>query len=412
MNVSRENPGEHLSTIPCDPRLLERPEEIFQNPNQGAAWGSQCRSEGQPENQTEDTLCLARYDEGCSKLLDCFSRQESHPRDWSHVIDKDKKSSGPSLCLQSHQRVPPREELYQCHVCEGSFQDQAALVWHQRLHAHDKHNVCPEREEGFMELTVAASHQRPHAGIRCNRSFTDQSDLPRNSHIHSEKSRFSDREYEKRFPAKCRQTNRTRNYKEKHDECRKSFRQEISVANSQRSLEIKTPYQCSQCEKSFICQSRLLRHQRIHTGERPFKCTECEKNFITRSDLTRHHLTHTGEKPFKCTTCEKSFITRSELARHHFVHTGEKPFKCTMCERSFMSQADLGRHHLSHTGEKPFRCTECSKEYSRKESLLDHQRLHSGEKGGQCAACGKTFVKKRSLGSHQKICPKKETVST
>uniref|UniRef100_A0A8D0GBC5 C2H2-type domain-containing protein n=1 Tax=Sphenodon punctatus TaxID=8508 RepID=A0A8D0GBC5_SPHPU len=420
MNVSGENPGEHLATIPCDPRLLERPQEkIFQNPNQGAAWGSQCRSEGQPANQTEDTLGLARYDEGCSKLLDCFSRQESHPRDRPHAMVKDEKSSGPSLCLQSHRRVPPREELYQCHVCEGSFQDQAALVCHGRLHTHDKHSVCPEREEGFMELTVAASHQsvdageRPQAGIQCDGSFTDQSDLSRDSQIHSEESPVPVSEHGKRFPGKCRQTNRSRIYNgKKRGECGKSFRTEKSVASSQKSLGIKTLYQCSQCEKSFAFRSRLLRHQMIHTGERLLKCTVCEKGFMSPSHLARHHLSNTRERPFKCTMCEKSFRNRSELARHHFIHNGEKPFKCTMCERSFISQADLGRHQFVHTLEKPFRCTECGKEYRRKESIRDHQRLHSGENGSQCAACGKTFVKKRSLGSHQKICPKKETLST
>uniref|UniRef100_A0A8D0L7B1 C2H2-type domain-containing protein n=1 Tax=Sphenodon punctatus TaxID=8508 RepID=A0A8D0L7B1_SPHPU len=351
-NRSREeiNPGEHLATIPCNPRLLEGPEEkIFQNPNQGAAWGSQCRSEGQPENHTEDTLGLAHYDEGCSKLLDCFSPQESHPRDRPHAMVKDKKSSGPSFCLQSHQRVPPREELYQCRVCEGSFQDQAALVWHQRLHTHDKYNVCPEREEDFMELTVAASHQsadageRPHAGIQCDGSFTDQSDLSRDSRIHSEESPSADSEYGERFPAKCGQTNRTR---QKRGECGKSFRPERSVANPQRSPGMETPYQCSQCKKSFAFRSRLLRHQMIHTGERLLKCTVCEKGFMSHSHLARHHLIHTGEKPFKC--------------------------------------------------------TECGKAYNRKECLLDHQRRHSGENVCYCAACGKTFKKQSSLVYHKK----------
>merc|ERR1712029_855410 len=68
------------------------------------------------------------------------------------------------------------------------------------------------------------------------------------------------------------------------------------LEESERALQGRKLFNCSQCGQKFTQKSSLQRHEGIHTGEKPFACSQCEKTFSTSSHLKRHERIHTGER--------------------------------------------------------------------------------------------------------------------
>lgn len=73
---------------------------------------------------------------------------------------------------------------------------------------------------------------------------------------------------------------------------------------------------CRVCKKCFCTARNRILHERIHT--KPFQCDICLRRFPHQRNLQAHKLTHLpdAKKPYQCHPCSKSFVYRRSLKRH------------------------------------------------------------------------------------------------
>ncbi|XP_023364887.1 zinc finger protein 664-like [Otolemur garnettii] len=272
----------------------------------------------------------------------------------NYQCSKPEQTLRQGLCSRKYQKAQYLKIRYKCKKCEEVFHQCLKFISHEDIHSLSK---CTECVEDFAQSREHSQYQRIYTGEnsdqhnKCEKIFSQRSNLNNHSIIHPEESLF-----------KCK-------------ECGKTFNLSPQC-KPQKMYGKEKFYKCKECGKAFYYGSHLTLHQRIHDEEKPYTCKECGKTFYYSSGLNRHQRIHTGEKPYKCKECGKTFNHTSSFAQHQRIHTGEKPYRCKECSKAFKCSSHLIEHQRIHTGEKPFKCKECSKAFKCSSHLTRHQRIH------------------------------------
>ncbi|XP_053429296.1 zinc finger protein 519-like [Nycticebus coucang] len=238
-------------------------------------------------------------------------------RNYQH--NKPEQTLRQALCSRKYQKAQNLKIRYKCKKCEKVFHQCLKLISHEDIHSLYKGTECVD---DFAHSGKQSQNQRIYTGEnshqhnKCEKIFSQPSNLRNYNIIHPKESLF-----------KCK-------------ECGKTFN--LSPECKPRKMYGKEKfYKCKECGKAFYYDSHLTPHQKIHTGEKPYKCKQCGKAFKYSSHLTQHQRIHTGEKPYKCKECGKAFNCSSHLTRHQRIHTGEKPYRCKQCGKTFNRSSSL-----------------------------------------------------------------------
>ncbi|XP_044742270.1 Krueppel homolog 1-like [Chrysoperla carnea] len=197
----------------------------------------------------------------------------------------------------------PRDDPYQCNVCNKTFAVPARLTRHYRTH----------------------TGERPFQCDFCDKKFGVKENLSVHRRIHT-----------KERPYKC-------------EVCSRAFEHSGKLHRHMRIHTGERPHACSVCNKTFIQSGQLVIHMRTHTGEKPYVCPVCDKGFTCSKQLKVHSRTHTGEKPYNCDICGKSFGYNHVLKLHQVAHYGQKVYKCTICQDTFTSKKTMEAHIKTHS---------------------------------------------------------------
>ncbi|XP_060094647.1 zinc finger protein 436-like [Heteronotia binoei] len=309
--------------------------------------------------------------------------------------------------------IQMKNRIYNCSLCEKSFNFKSKFEIHRRVHTGEKPYTCLECGKGFRRSDQLNLHLRTHTGekpykcLDCRKGFQDSDKLTRHQRIHTGEKPYKcldcGNSFSRNEQLHLHQRIHTGEKPYACLECGKGFRDRGSLSKHQRIHTGEKPYKCLECGKGFRDGSGLSKHQRIHSGEKPYKCMQCGKGFRDGDKLVMHQRIHTGEKPYTCLECGKGFRDSGGLTKHKKVHTGQKSHQCLECGKSYYDVGSLVKHQKVHTGEKPFRCLECGKSFSDSGRLIRHQRIHTGEKPHKCIECGKGFYDSGKLARHQRI---------
>jgi hypothetical protein len=115
----------------------------------------------------------------------------------------------------------------------------------------------------------------------------------------------------------------------------------VSTARQARNNE----WKCETCHKTFSQNSSYKNHQRTHSDERPFVCNVCSIGFKERYHLKKHVLfKHTDELREACRICGKRFKDTTAVRAHERIHSDQRPYSCQRCNKAFKTSECLWHH--------------------------------------------------------------------
>jgi len=311
--------------------------------------------------------------------------------------------------------------VYECEVCQKTFNRKDHLTKHKIVHSNKKEHVCSECNKAFSRKDKMKRHLKNIHGIVemksppkkeshecevCGKVCPSPAFLIGHRRLHTGERPFKCDQCDKDF--------RLRGDYLKHlkihtgirpyvcDICGKTFNKCASMRNHKVLHSDEKPFSCDECGKRFKAKRHLHKHMRIHTDIKNYACSYCEKKFRDADTRNIHEKQHTGERPFSCDQCDKTFIVKSAMRIHQRCHTGARPYKCELCTKAYSNSASYSRHMLVHSGIRPHACDQCDKTFVDKTKLKIHLRIHTGEKPFSCDLCGKTFRVKGVLIVHQR----------
>lgn len=182
----------------------------------------------------------------------------------SAIVNGGTAGGGPLLPIKMRPAESPTsaapaagQPLFQCRLCDQSFDVAGDLARHVRSHTLNKPFQCSICDKQFTHIGSLNTHLRIHSGEK---------------------------------PYKC-------------TKCTKAFTQSSSLMVHLRSHQTVKQYQCSVCEKGFVNHVSLLAHQRQHEQGHPFPCTECDIGFKQAHLLEEHMAVHRNVNMYQCSIC-------------------------------------------------------------------------------------------------------------
>ena len=164
------------------------------------------------------------------------------------------------------------------------------------------------------------------------------------------------------------------------DKCDRAFSDKSNLRRHKHIHSEEKPFACDKCDKTFAQKGNLESHKRVHSGEKPYCCDVCDKAFAQKAHLEVHKRTHSGQKPFACDKCDKAFAYKHSLDFHKRAHTGEKPYHCEFCDKAFADKSGLETHKRTHTEEKPYSCDVCGEKFAYSSNMHDHQNRYHNDR--------------------------------
>ena len=321
------------------------------------------------------------------------------------------------------------ERLYQCALCDKTFEETSSLRRHGRmLHSDVMPFQCDQCDEGFIAKSTLIDHART---CHNEKSFhlNDMSKVELNETVEnastsviiqskqinecSDMTQISDNQNVNRFECtQCKMLFRTEDRLHKH------------LATATHKSEQR--YQCDVCGKSFKMENHLKEHEKIHLektldfkfnikeeakdqfssiGEPVIKSETQDDNYATE-ELGEHgypkepreleepkklEKPEEPQLPFQCDKCNKGFEAKSALTEHMktdhfsvFAVTRRSQGKVTsvdilhhtVAKNLITVSSALKRHLESQRIEKPHLCSQCDKAFADRINLAKHLRTH------------------------------------
>ncbi|XP_077290089.1 uncharacterized protein LOC143913909 [Arctopsyche grandis] len=308
-------------------------------------------------------------------------------------IDADNLIAKPDI-LQSEDAAT--DEIWMCCVCFKKFKKRGDILKHYKSHCNEAYNMqsislVDGRRKEVFNCTV------------CNQTFDSKHAFKTHFAIHNNGKQYKCSLCEKTFKTPVEILKHGKKY---HPDT--TFSDDTDAMHPVASPELTTKrFICDLCDEKFVYMKYLMSHRNaVHPEARGHRlinrCMHCKSEFAHLNSLRRHLRSHTGEKNFLCYVCGKALSSREHLKFHMRIHTGFKPNVCKTCGKGFVKKCNLVLHERVHSGERPHICSHCGKAFSQRSTLVIHERYHSGSKPYVCSLCNKGFVAKGLLSMHLK----------
>lgn len=252
-------------------------------------------------------------------------------------------------------------------------------------------DVCGSRWKGKASISLhVVTHlpqdEQPYHCQKCNKGFTQYSNLKIHELVHVDQK-----------PFQC-------------DLCSKTFAIKPRLLSHMQTSHVISLFKCHQCRYAGKTLSALKHHKRFH--DLPVKCPKCDKRFSKNSVVKKHLKTHDLPSEFVC-HCGKTFASLGafkihKVRKHKEEPDGNKRYKCKTCDYSTSTLQMLSIHEASHT--KMFKCHNCTKTFAFEKQLQSHlswepTSIYScfNNRDYTCKVCGRQERDAWGLKNHSRI---------
>ncbi|KAG1654984.1 Zinc finger protein 836 [Nymphon striatum] len=363
------------------------------------------------------------------------------------ICDVDVSHYETNQTLEMNNIKPLEEKVYECNVCQKSFERIGSLTKHMQIHINAKPFECDICHKCFTQSSNLKVHIFSAYLLRSNfemdlvdqtgSAIKEELDLntkldypnvvfdPDRSSPEVEEINERNEDSPSSVFDQCDGNPQKIVYKELDEDYNQESCKpimdftisrkvdkiicdvDVNYYESKQALEMQKSkstdekaYECNVCQKSFTRIGTLTKHMHTHLNGKPFQCDVCHKSFTLKCNLKGHMRIHTKEKPFECNVCHKCFTQSSNLKSHMRQHTNEKPFQCDICHKRFTQSGHLTSHMRKHTNEKLFECDVCHKCFTQRSNLTTHMHVHDNEKTFECDICKRNFAQNCHLARH------------
>ena len=323
------------------------------------------------------------------------------------------------LAKKNIQKV--KEGIYQCDICQKSFNHSTNVYLHKKKHGLEKTHECQVCRKIFNKKFQLENHETGHRIEEivcrfCEDNFNTM--LVLKDHIRS------------RHANVVGSSNHAPNIESSKISCdSQSFSSKNTVNKKIKNKPLRK-YSCNICQKSFPFLSYMLRHRKKHGMENSNECQFCRKLFKSSHELKNHEARHKvddnkeicdicnvavlhlqkhkkrhGKSVLECKVCRMICRNLRHFQFHSKVHgnkSGNLNFdmkdqseeqtnnsdhpkpgkeKCKICHKH-MSSNLIAKHEKKH-GNSKFECQVCFKLFQNGNVLKSHLRLHKGSEPKQ-----------------------------
>ncbi|KAB0795367.1 hypothetical protein PPYR_12206 [Photinus pyralis] len=335
---------------------------------------------------------------GC-KCPVCYKVFASQERIQRHMLVHGSEESKPLKCDTCNKRFLNNSALachlkthsvgkrmFECPMCNESFQHVLQLKVHVPLHCIDGKYTCPHCKKIFKEYSIIRKHirafhcERKHNCPQCNKPFPTLDKLRMHLLRHSDHREFLCADCGKQFKRKDKLKEHTKRMHSEERENTVPKASKLAIQNSKRFTPKVQPtdyhrfiYKCHACLVGFKRRGMLVNHlAKRHPDISPDSVPELNLPILRTT------------RDYYCQYCDKIYKSSSKRKAHILKnHPGQALPMSNRRQGSFPEVAGLPNPTFSQTvgsiTTHPQACQWCHKQYASKAKLLQHQRKKHSE---------------------------------